>query len=79
MVVGKFSNYDKSNLTCDGNARVAEGFLDIENVLDGIIGLEADGVGDEAILVLFDLADHLSLEGSRHVVVNDTEASKELW
>lgn len=52
--------------------------LDVKHILDCIVWLQAHRVGDEAILVLLDLSDHLSLQRSRHVVVDDTEASEEL-
>ena len=40
---------------------------------------EADGVGDEAVLELLDLADHLGLLLGGAVVVDDTDSSEQLF
>lgn len=40
---------------------------------------EADGVSDEAVLELLDLADHLGLLLGGAVVVDDTDSSEQLF
>lgn len=51
----------REGLTSDGNTRIAKLLLDIEHVGDSVVRFQARWVGDEAILKLFDLSDHLCL------------------
>ncbi|KAI3492777.1 hypothetical protein L1887_42574 [Cichorium endivia] len=74
---GKGGGTEGRKLTSDGDAAEAEALLDLEDVADGGVGVEAEGLGDEAVLVLLDLADDASLLLRAHVVVDDTHAAHE--
>lgn len=69
----------RKKLTGDGDAAEAELLLDGEDVGDGVVLGEADGVSDESVLELLDLADHLGLLLGGAVVVDDTDASEQLF
>ena len=61
----------------DGDAGITKGMLDVDDILDGVGKREADGVGDEAILVLLDLVNFGSLCLNAVVGVDDADASLE--
>ena len=64
-------------LTSDGDSTKTKTLLDLEDVTDGLVGAEAERLGDEAVLVLLDLAHNSSLLDGRHVVVNNTHTAHE--
>mmetsp|Transcript_34767 Transcript_34767/g.102199 ORF Transcript_34767/g.102199 Transcript_34767/m.102199 type:complete len:501 (+) Transcript_34767:323-1825(+) len=59
----------------DGDAGISKGVLDVDDVLNGIGGRKADGVGDEAIFVLLDLVNLGRLGLDAIVGVDDTDAA----
>ena len=61
----------------DGDAGVTKGMLDVNDILDGVGGGKADGVGNEAILVLLDLVNFGSLVLNAVVGMDDADASLE--
>lgn len=61
----------------DGDAGITKGMLNVDDILDGVGGGEADGVGDETILVLLNLVNFGSLCLNAVVGVDDADASLE--
>lgn len=68
----------KKKHTSDGDATETELVLDGEDIGDGVVLGQADGVGDEAVLKLLDLADHLGLLLRGAVVVDDSQTTEQL-
>ena len=65
-------------LTRDRNSTKPEPRLDIQDVLDDIVRRENDGVRDEPVLVPLHRTHHRRLRGRGLIVVDDTDAAKEL-
>ena len=61
----------------DGDAGITKGVLDVDDILDGVGRREADGVGDETILVLLDLVNLGGLRLDAVVGMDDADASLE--
>ena len=59
----------------DGNAGISKGVLDVDYILDCVGGGEADGVGDEPVLVLLDLVNLGRLGLDAVVGVDDADAA----
>lgn len=69
--------FRRAVLTSNGDTTEPKAGLDVEDGLDSVLRREDDRVGDEAVLVLLDLADHGGLSLGGVVVVDDTESSQE--
>jgi hypothetical protein len=65
-------------LACDRNTAEAESGLDVENIFNQMCRRQHDGVGNEAILVSLDGANHVSLRFRGLVVVDDADTSQKL-
>jgi hypothetical protein len=65
-------------LTGDRDSAEATALLDLKHVVDGVVGREHDGVGDEAVFVALDAPDHRGLGRGALVVVDDADAAVQL-
>lgn len=63
-------------LTSNGEASKSKLGLESKHLLDGVLGGHDDGVGNESVLVLLDLLDHLGLLLGGAVVVDDTNTTE---